>query len=329
MFSRQVFLADIVQANTAGEARMSTLRDFAIGPYQAIGARSLSGQFAFPCVIDIAQARTLYVPGLDPQKLREAPFSGLYARREAKSIFFVPWEVGPINRPRVVADPIYVFSSGRCGSTLLHNILNEANVNSVSEPDIGAALLSRSYQKYRVVRPLLNWVTRVYVRDLMSALGSNDGGLVVKLRSQFCSVAHPMLKRSRERRTVFMTRQFENWAQSVGRLFLVTPDYLVREYRRSLKCYAYLRQHTNCHFIRYEDLVKQPHKKMAELARFLERDISRDAIDRAISVRSQAGTSLGRASAQGQARWDAMRDETYRRWKSSGTAELFDQIIGN
>jgi hypothetical protein len=95
------------------------------------------------------------VPNLDLQKLRQAPFSYLYARQEAKTVLLVPWEAGQINHPRAETDPIYLFSPGRCGSTLLHNILLAANISSVSEPDVGGALFSRFYRQYRVMRPLL------------------------------------------------------------------------------------------------------------------------------------------------------------------------------
>lgn len=154
-------------------------------------------QPAYPCDIDVARARTVYVPNLDPQKLREAPFSYLYARREAKSVLLVPWEAGQINRPRALSDPIYVFSPGRCGSTLLHNILTTANVNSVSEPHVYDALLSRSYRENRFIRPLVRWATRIYVRDLVTALGDANGTLVAKLHGGCSWIYRELLDGSR------------------------------------------------------------------------------------------------------------------------------------
>jgi hypothetical protein len=327
MFRRQIVIADIIQATAPDAVRMLSIHDFVTGPPRTVRVALPAGQSAFPCVIDIARARTLYLPGLDAQKLREAPFVNLYARKEATSLLSVPWEAGPINRPRVKTDPIYVFSSGRCGSTLLHKILTAAKIQSVSEPDIGGALISPAYKKYPTIRPVLHWATRIYARDLMSALSSDHKTLIVKLRSQFCRAAAPLLRRSREKRTIFMTRRFESWAQSVAQLFTVTPAYLVQEYRRSLECYAYLHQRGNCHFLRYESLLEQPHKEMAQLAEFLGQDISMDAIAEAMAVGSQKGTRLEQVSERGLARWGAMKDETYRRWKSSGTAQLFDQVI--
>jgi hypothetical protein len=86
-------------------------------------------------------------------------------------------------------------------------------------------------------------------------------------------------------------------------------------------------QRTDCHLLRYEELQEQPRKHLAELAEFLGRDISKEAIDEAMKANSQAGTSLERVSERKRARWDAMRDATYERWKSSGTAELHDEIF--
>jgi hypothetical protein len=325
MIGRRILAADIIGATAADVTRSSGLADFPAGPFRtAINPRQ---QAAFPCLIDIAKARTLYVPGLDAQRLREAPFANVYARTDAKSVLSVPWEAGPINRPSLKADPMYVFSSGRCGSTLLHNILTAAGVNGVSEPDIATALISPVYGKYPVLRPLLRWATRSYVRDLVSALGDRPGPLVVKLRSQFCRAAEPLLKGSRERRTIFMTRDFASWSRSVGQLFRVTPAYLIQEYRRSLKCYAYLRQASQCHFLRYEDLVADPQREMARLSQFLGHDITGQAIDAAMAVGSQKGTRLESVSEKGLARWQAMKDEVDRLWAASGTAEFYARIM--
>ncbi len=328
MLKRKIWRAPVVAPDTAGQLRILTPDDFRVGIRHSIGIGFAPEMPVLPCVIDIPRARTIYVPDLDPQKVREEPFCYLFARSEAKWILSVPWEAGPINRPQVDCDPIYVFSCGRCGSTLLHRIFNAANIACVSEPDIGAALLSRVYRNHRALRPLLRWATQAYVRDLMSALGDGKGGLIVKLRSQFCSVARPLLNKSRERRSIFMIRQFEPWARSVSQSFRVGPGWLAGEYRRSLECYAYLRENTDCHFLCYEDFVEQPHQTMAALARFLGREIPDEAIDRALSVRSQAGTRLEQVSAAGKARWGAIRDETLRIWKSSGTSAFSDSIIG-
>jgi hypothetical protein len=325
MLGRKILAADITRASAADTTRSSSLTDFPTGPFR----RRLDprGRAAFPCLIDIARGRTLYVPDLDAQRLREAPFANVYARTEAKSVLSVPWEAGPINRRAIGADPLYIFSSGRCGSTLLHNILLAAGVNGVSEPDIATALISPVYSKYPLLRPLLRWATRTYVRDLVSALDDGRGPLVIKLRSQFCGAAEPLLKSSRERRTIFMTRDFASWSRSAGQLFRVSPAYLIQEYRRSLKCYVYLRQASHCHFLRYEDLVADPGREMARLSEFLGHEITGRAIDEAMAVGSQKGTGLEKISEKGLARWQAMKDEVDHLWTASGTAELYAAIL--
>lgn len=327
MLGRKILAADILRETAANDARSSSLADFPTGPFRTIAHPPTEA--AFPCLIDIAGARTLYVPGLDAQALRGAPFANVYARTEAKSVLSVPWEAGPINRPSIKTDPIYVFSSGRCGSTLLHKILIAAGIQGVSEPDIATALVSPTYSRRRLARPLLRWVTRNYVRDLVSALGDDEGPFVIKLRSQFCRAAPPLLKGSRERRTIFMTRDFESWSRSVGQLFRLSPADMVLEYRRSLKCYAYLWQNSNCHFLRYEDLVARPQQEMTRLSAFLGRNIPAQAVDAAMAVSSQKGTQLERVSQRGVARWEAMKDEVHRYWILSGTAEFCDQLLGS
>lgn len=328
MMGRRILVGDITSPNVAGELRMSEMADFPMGPSRKMRSAPRELLPAFPCVIDVNRARTLYVAGLDAQRLREAPFCGVFAREEAKTVFLVPWEAGSINRPRATKDPIYLFSPGRCGSTLLHNIFVEAKINSISEPDIASALLSPSYAKYAAMRPLLHWVTRNFVRDMVSAVGSETTGLVAKLRSQFCIAAPALMNGSRERRTIFMTRRFEDWAPSVGRLFRVTPNYLVREYANALACCAYLLEHSDCHVLHYEDLLIRPHDAASALGSFLRQDISREAVDKAMSVAAHEGTRIERVTEQGRARWDSIRDDTFRLWKESGTVELAKQVLG-
>src|SRR6185295_2073709 len=101
MLGRQCLTAEVDRNDAAAVIRMSKPGDFVLGPLRAVGRKSLDGQMAFPYVVDTANARTLYVRGLDAQQLREAPFVNIYARGNAKSILSVPWEAGSINLPRV------------------------------------------------------------------------------------------------------------------------------------------------------------------------------------------------------------------------------------
>jgi hypothetical protein len=328
VLSRCLLTGDIVRPNTANVPRESVMSDFAVGPFRVVSRGSPDINGAFPCVIDVQNARTLYVTGLERQQILKAPFAHLYARRHAKTVLSVPWEAGSINRPRVRTDPIYVFSSGRCGSTLLHNILLAANIPSVSEPGIAAGLISPAYGRHRLTRPLLRWATKCFIRDVMSALGSVDDGLVIKLPSQSCGAVRPLVNGSRERRTVFMFRQFGPWAKSVTNTFSkVNPYYLVTEYTRAVDCYAYLMQRTRCHAIRFEDLLENPYKICGELAEFLNREIPAASAKAAMSVHSQAGTRLEKASEKGRARWEEIREETLALWKASSAAEFANKFF--
>src|SRR4051794_16361333 len=137
MIHRPLLEADIVRPRIGDQARASSMDDFVTGPARIVRQKTLEGRLAFPCVFDIARARTLYALDLDARQLRNAPFANIHARSAARAVMLVPWEAGPINRPLIDHDPLYVFSSGRCGSTLLHTILTSAGVYGVSEPDVG------------------------------------------------------------------------------------------------------------------------------------------------------------------------------------------------
>lgn len=329
MIHRPLLQAETGRNAKSNETRTSTQNDFSVGPFHRIPRRSLEGQMAFPCVFDVFHGRTWYALGLDPQELLNAPFANVYARTQTKNIVSVPWEAGPMNCPRVAADPIYVFSSGRCGSTLLHKILLAAKVASVSEPDIAAGLLFPAYREHRLIRPLIHRATGIFARDLMSALADADGTLLVKLRSQYCKAVPALMGNSRERRSIFMIRRFESWAKSVCQMFVVRPAYLLEMYQISLQCFAYLQQHGTCHLLRYEDLLERPHQEMTLLSEFLGREIPRTAVDEAMAVGSQTGTMLERIPKDGAAQWEAKKDEIYRLWNSSPAADLYDALVGD
>ena len=90
---------------------------------------------------------------------------------------------------------------------------------------------------------------------------------------------------------------------------------------------AYLRQASQCHFLRYEDLVAEPQREMARLSQFLGHDVTGQAIDAAMAVGSQKGTRLESVSEKGLARWQAMKDEVDRVWAASGTTKFYSRIM--
>jgi hypothetical protein len=75
---------------------------------------------------------------------------------------------------------------------------------------------------------------------------------------------------------------------------------MIGKYFTALSCYDFLRRNSDCHLMRYEDLMADPNAACSALAEFLGCEIAPGAIAAAMKKDSQEGTPL----AQGK------RDET-------------------
>lgn len=243
---------------------------------------------AFPYCLDLLRRRAVYVAGLDPRAVQAAPFYYLYLRANARCVLQVPWSAGPL-APATAADPVLLFSPGRCGSTLISRVLFEAGIASVSEPDFYTQLADPLWsQRCSPLRPAAQRAMWTLSQDLSAALGAAP---VVKLRAECCRVPQLFL-RGEAPRTIMLLRGFESWSRSTAQAFGAGPGKAVRKYLTALACYAYLKDHSRCHVMHYEDWLSDPTAAAAALGRFLGRPIGAEAVGRACRTPSQAGTPL-------------------------------------
>lgn len=263
-----------------------------------------------PYCFDFGHARALYVTGVDVEQAKAAPFYYLYLRRHAQNVVSVPIEHGSLACVSPVSDPVFLFSPGRCGSTLLSQVLAEANVRSVSEPDFYTQLASLVWSSP------LNPARGVFLKamwnmsdDLSTALG---GAPVVKLRAE-CARAPELFVRQKGARSIVMFRGFEDWARSTARVFGAGPEKAVQKYLAALHCYARLSRISRCQVVRYEDWVADPLAAAEELGRFLGVTIPAEAVRNAASAPSQDSTPLAGRTRRG---WQAKFDGAMQLWGS-------------
>lgn len=267
-------------------------------------------QTALPYCFDFLHRRAIYVSGADVGAAQQAPFYYLYLRRHAQNLLSVPIELGSIAKRRPAYDPIFLFSPGRCGSTLLSRVLFEAGIRSVSEPDFYTQMASYFWSsRFNPARgPFVDAMWNLS-GDLSAALG---GVPVVKLRAE-CAKAPELFIRNPEARSLVMFRGFEAWARSTTRVFGASSGKTVRKYLTALRCYAALRNRSLCHALRYEDWLTDPAGSADALGRFLGAPIPPGAVSRAGGTNSQDGTPL-----EGRSRvaWQAKFDGALRLWYS-------------
>ena len=277
---------------------------------------------AFPYCFDLLRRRAIYVCDVDIAALRAAPFYYLHLRRRARVLLSVPIEHGVLAGSGA-ADPIFVFSPGRCGSTLLSRIIYEAGIPGASEVDFYTQMTAAFWCHPR--NPLREPFRRAMwnlTADLQSALG---GAPVIKLRSESCRAPGLLLK-SHRARTLVMFRGFESWARSNARTFGSGPGKSVGKYLRALRCYAYLRKNSACHLVRFEDLQKDSQPACEKLGAFLGASIPAAAVARAKAHDSQEGTPLELGRRRRNRAWEVKFDAAMRLWHSRRLALLRDSL---
>ena len=322
--TRSIFAAEIGEARRTERIAISSPGDFALAKKHAISRDEAMAQSLLPYCLDFIGRRALYVGGVEARGAQAAPFYYLHLRRHATRIVSVPWESNPLAKNAAGA-PVFLFSPGRCGSTLLSRILFAAGVANVSEPDFYTqATTAPVASRANPFRATIGRAAAAMGSDLAAALDAAQSP-VVKLRAESCR-APDLLVQPQERRTLFMTRGFEGWARSNGRAFGNAAAKSVGKYMRTLDCYAWLRRNSACHLVRYEDLLIDAPGTMAALAGFLRREISPASVASTMKEDSQEGTPLAQGARAGRPGWEKRFDETMALWNSARVKRARDRL---
>jgi hypothetical protein len=307
MVVREILQMPVVHARRTNSIAIASPRDFA---WEDADAVTGTPPLAAPYCLDFLHRRAIYVCDVDTHLLQAAPFYYLCLRRNARALLSVPLEHGSLRGTREKENPVFLFSPGRCGSTLLSRILYEAGIASVSEPDFYTQMSNVFWSSARnpLREPFLRAMWAM-TDDLAAVLGHAP---VIKLRAESCR-APALFLRGPKPRTLVMLRSFEGWAHSTARVFAPSPGKAVRKYMRALRCYAILQARSRCHLVRYEQLVAEPEPVCEALGRFLKSPIPVDAVRRAMAADSQTGTPL---AARCRGGWQANFDAAIRLWRS-------------
>jgi hypothetical protein len=313
--ARPILAAAVRERRRTDRIAIASPSDFALADVVSVGPEVFARDALLPYCLDIARRRSLYVSGSDAGAAQRAPFYYLHLRQTAQGVVSVPWGAGGL-RSGAMRAPVFVFSPGRCGSTLLSRLLNAADIANVSEPDFYTQVTSAFMASpLNPLRRAAAGAAATMGSDLAAALDP-DHALVVKLRAESCR-APELLLRETERRTIFMTRGFEAWARSNGRAFRNPAAKQVRKYLTAMRCYAVLRAQGACHVLHYEDLLAAPDATAQALARFLGREISTVAVAATMKEDSQEGTPLQRGARPDRPGWERRFDGTMALWKSA------------
>ena len=189
-----------------------------------------------PYCVDPVSRRLIFVdlpPDLD---LASVPFAYLAQKRYARRLIAVPYAELPDLASRVDWPPqlVFVFNVARCGSTLMHRMLNQVDgVRCFAELDVFTNMipLAQHAEERSALRGLLADSVKLF------AYPYADGIVAFKGRGQDTDIADLVHETFPEARCLFLYRNAIDWSASWRRLDIQngTTEVNVGGYRDALR----------------------------------------------------------------------------------------------
>ncbi len=193
---------------------------------------------------------------------RAIPLFGATAAREENPVATLSSILAGHSRPSALR-PIFIFSPGRAGSTLLSAMFKAIGKPTASEPDtltqvamLAPAALARSSN-------LDMQIVTACVSNLSDYLGPEP---IIKLRSQCNAAPERIIGSVENARAIFLLRDRKPWAQSRHRAFREPPRRIARILAETMVAIDRLQQIGAApQVIWYDDLVAHPWATLAKI----------------------------------------------------------------
>ena len=179
------------------------------------------------------------------------------------------------------AQVIFIFSVGRCGSTLLSSVFNKvAHIKTLSEPDVFsqlALLRNRNGISEKEMRRLLLSCTKV----LCKSQRENEK-VAIKFRSFSIRIADILINSFGEAKNIFLYRDAYSWLNSAVRAFSSPSSDKIESvmgyglsWLNVMETYMHLYNIGICMFtLRYKDLVENTEAVIRDLFNYCEIPVS-------------------------------------------------------
>jgi hypothetical protein len=262
---QKIELFDVIGRKKRPSVGIASISDFNLYPRGELAEADNRPALAY--CFDIKEQCMWFTLCDDLDRLRRSPFLYAAQYQGALQVLRVPFALLPWPAARAAARQCFIFSLGRCGSTLLTGLVNECGVCAVSEPDPFTQLAKVGGTRRGVLgQDLFNLIAHSCASSLLKHDGEN---IVVKLRSQCNGSVEEMVRAFPAARFVFMLREPLGWANSRYRAFGGRPEALAQMYKWGLESFDRLVSVTcDTLLIWYEDLVRDPVSTLRELAEF-------------------------------------------------------------
>lgn len=208
-------------ADRQRKGRLSSFEDFTVGEAQTIEPKSVVTDLSLSlyCLDDTRQ-QAVFVQLPKDLDLTQAAFAYQTQFEQAEYVVTLSYE-GFKQLAQSIKDPkklILLYSTGRCGSTLLHRVFNELDtVLSLSEPDVLSQFIHLR-QTDSAWTPEHLELLRACVRFLLRPL---DPGVTyaLKFRNQCVEIIDLFDRAYPEAVKLFLYRNALDWVRSLYRIF--------------------------------------------------------------------------------------------------------------
>lgn len=241
-------------------------------------------------------SQVLYVDGTGRERLSQSPFIYQTQYENADYIYRVPISLLKSPKSGAEKDRIFVFSTGRCGSTLLNNLLKLVpNAACLSEPDYPYLLVQQHFKGWPDVKDPVAEIKRVIPNLILDREGNDKELEIIKLRSQCILVADKIREAFPTAKFIFMYREPSGWFRSASRAFGSNLKGYIHHWKMYHRKYQELtEQGADFALFDYDALLKDPVGTFNRL--LIDCNIPFQATEEAVMAvmnqDSQAGTAL-------------------------------------
>jgi hypothetical protein len=200
---------------------LSNIRDFTLGESQAVSSNILFESTVSLYCLDPENRQAVFVDAPENIDLSQAAFVYQTQFEQAKRLILVPYEqflelAKNFNPPQKL---ILLYSTGRCGSTLLHNAFNQINdLTSFSEHDVITQFIHLREGRYHHT-PELDQLLQATVMFICKPTPFKTPGLCVfKLRNQCVEIMDWFYRLYPQAIAIFLYRNALDWVRSIYRL---------------------------------------------------------------------------------------------------------------
>lgn len=294
-YRRPVRIFEIAKRRKSSPVGIAAPGDFELGRTTTIDYVP-NGPEIVPYCINVQTERLLCALVSDPSLALGSPFLYQAQYEKAEGIVSIPFERLPELTQGTECEPTFVFSIGRCGSTLLSALLKAVGHHPASEPDVYSQMADLGADARALMgRAGIDNLLRQTTLALARVCGRE---LFVKLRSQCNGIAGELMATIPEARCVYVLREPQSWARSRYRTFGDDPAAMAHMLKWGVETYDRLvSAGARPTLIWYEDIAHRPQRALTDLGVEPGRAarLTPEAAAAVLSQDAQEGTGISRS----------------------------------